>query len=233
MCPARAMALSEPQATPLSLTELALLEFTNGGVPPTTMGAATTYTTKDAYLWAALLAAVAEQNQNAEPEDVVDIYNESFTQVLPLVKDVFMNWDPFRKERADLAIAEAILGNVLKTLEVPSSVDHLKKSASGAYVGLVEKGLIDDPVVLPLGAAVIAVMGLVPIGFTQKTKRGEVVSQRIWGLFWEYERSSARGAHQHRMEFRLLEFIRAFSRVAIDGFANALTEVRRGNSRRG
>jgi len=223
MCAMRAAPAPGPTETPVSLAELALLALTNGETQPAASEVPTTYTTKDVYVWGALLAAVAERQPNATPEGILDAYNESLIRVQPLVKDFLANWDPFKEKRADSAISDLIFTDILSTLQVPSSLDELKRVASTAYVGLVEKGLIVDPIVLP---AAIAIMGLLPVGFTQKTKKGEIVSSRIWGLFWEYERSGPKGAYEYRLEFKLLDFVRAFYNGAVSGFENALSGVR-------
>lgn len=229
MCASVARTPSAP--VPSNLTELAILELTNGEQTPNDLSMMRT--TKDVYLWAALLASVAEERKDIEPEAVLRIYKQCIQQNLDRVKDILANWDPFQKERADSVMADIIVRNILKTFGLPISVDDLKKQASAGYVALVEKGLIQDPIFLPVGAAAIAVMGLVPIGFTQKTKDGEVFSRRIWGMFWEYERSSVKGVTQHKLEFRLLEFVRAFSRAAVAGFSGAIEDAKRGKPRRG
>lgn len=218
-----------PAGTPVSLTELALLALTNGETQPLTTGVPTTYTTKDVYVWGALLATIAELKPSITPQAIIDAYNESLIRERLRLKDFLANWNPFEERRADSVISDAIFMDILSTFQVPVSLDKLKTVASSAYVGLVEKGLIEDPIVLALGAAKlveIAVLGLMPIGFTQKTENGEMVSRHIWALFWEYERSGRKGESRYRLEFKLLDFLRAFYNGAVSGVKNALVEAR-------
>jgi hypothetical protein len=218
----------DPKSSSLSITELAILEMTSDesflkspGLPDHVL-----VTNKDAYLWAALLATVVEHAQQIDPETFMRVLAGSVAEAKRPIMDYYSTWEPSQQQRTDARIADGIINNVLTNLQITSSAESLRKYASSAYTQLLERGLIEDPIEIAVGALAVAVLGLLPIGFTRRTKNGELVSQRVWGLFWAYEKSQSKGASDQRLEFRLLEFLRAFYKGAIGGFQSALSGTR-------
>jgi hypothetical protein len=222
------VAAPDPKHSPLSITELALLEMTSDesylkspSVPEHVL-----ITNKDVYLWAALLATVVEHSRHIDAETFMRLCAGSIAEARQLLMDYYATWEPSQPQRIETKIADRIMSNILTNLQIPASIDDLRRSASGAYTQLLERGLIEDPIEIAVGAVAVAVLGLLPIGFTRRTKNGELVSQRIWGLFWAYEKSESRGAIDQKLEFRLLEFLRAFYKGAVGGFQSALSGTR-------
>jgi hypothetical protein len=70
----------------------------------------------------------------------------------------------------------------------------------------------------------LAVMGMLPTGFTRKTKEGRTVSKKMKALYWTYEKSENRGVTITKVEFRLLKMIKAFKAGMVNGVKNALNE---------
>jgi hypothetical protein len=71
-----------------------------------------------------------------------------------------------------------------------------------------KKRLIEDPLEILIGGTMLAVVGLLPTGFTRKTKEGKSISKKIKALYWAYEKSESRRVTTTRVEFKLLRMIK-------------------------
>jgi hypothetical protein len=122
-------------------------------------------------------------------------------------------------------IAPDLLGSVIKTLGLKITIPQLVQSARKSYQSLTRRGLIEDPVEIWIAPGVLlAVMGMLPTGFTRKTKEGRTVSKKMKALYWMYEKSENRGVTTTKVEFRLLKMIKAFKAGMVNGVKNALNE---------
>jgi hypothetical protein len=108
---------------------------------------------------------------------------------------------------------------LVERLRLRDDFSSLEDKARNAYGSLLQKGLVEDPVVLDLHTllpamavgklAMMMVLGNVPITIAKTTKQGEAVS-KMNALFWEYECSRSPEQTQQRFEFRLLKFLKVF-----------------------
>jgi hypothetical protein len=162
----------------ITLNELALLEMTNdpkikagsGRVPSVML------TTKEAYLWAALMAHIAAHERNIRPKDLVRA--ATGVQIRKRIKQ-FYRYFPITAYKEG-PVKEGPVYNpqtmadplqaVIRELKLDVSPDNLVRSANDAYEALMRKGLIEDPIEMLVGGVLMAAMGLVPVSFTQKTK---------------------------------------------------------------
>jgi hypothetical protein len=191
----------------LSLTEWSILELTNDPDMSVSRLARRSHdpqllTTKDAYIWAVILADAA----------VRDTISEEGVRRLVASREL-------RPELLLRAIGDPS-ENVAVTFQA------LTNRVNEAYRSLVERGLIEDPPIVFIGGIAISVLGWIPFSFTKKTVEGKVVSRKINAMFWKYERSSRKGVTTTVLEFRLMRLLNALK----TGISAAQRELTTGES---
>jgi hypothetical protein len=212
----------------ISLAEFAVLEMTNDPKAKSKVNRTepVTVTSKEAYVWAALMAHVAE---NEPGIGATEIIRAALGRSPRPIKNHYRNFPYYvygtETQTVSPQIAPDLLGSVVKTLGLKVTVPQLVQSASNSYRSLTKKGLIEDPVEILLAhGVVLAVLGMLPTGFTQKTKEGRTVSKKLKALYWTYEKSESRGVTTTEIELRLLKMIKAFRAGMVSGVKNALKE---------
>lgn len=215
------MSTSPLRTSDLSLVELAVLEMTNDAavrVPPFRPRRALV-TSKEAYYWAALLAFLAESTE-ITPEQLVNAVKSVFG--IPLTHPELPSLGP-DQVRTFEEFAEVWARAVFRSLRIEANPEILRgfaRQALSAYGSLVMKGLVEDPPVVILSGIAVVVLGLIPVGFTKKTKNGKLISRRMNAAYWTYERKERAGVVQTTIEFRLMKLIKAFTA----GFRSALSD---------
>jgi hypothetical protein len=211
----------------ISLNELALLEMTND--PKTKVGPtrvpSVMLTTKEAYIWATLIAHIAEREPAIRPKDLVRA--ATGVQIRKRIKQFYRYFPIAGYEGGLIPNVEIVpdpLQAVISQLHLNVNQNNLVHSAGQAYETLIRKGLIEDPIEMLVGGVLVAAMGMVPVSFTQKTKEGPSLSKKLKALYWSYERSEKRGITTTKVEFRLLKMIKAFKEGMVGGFKNALKD---------
>jgi hypothetical protein len=191
----------------LSLTEWAILELTNEPKLHVSRRARRLsqpqlLTTKEAYVWAAMIAYAAETDA-LSAEQVENLIRSGKAVDPNDFLQVLHQGSQSAESRAELT---------------PAS---LSETVSRAYHALVDRGLIEDPPIALVGGIAILVLGWLPVSFTKKTTEGKLVSRKINALFWKYERSTKRGVTTTIVQFRLMRLLHALKA----GFAAAQGEL--------
>lgn len=191
----------------LSLTEWAVLEMTNDPVMHVSRIARRRrspqiLTTKEAYIWAVLMAEAAE-SESVSPQEMSGLITAG------------RDFEPERLLQA------------LHTRFANLTQQELRDRANSAYHSLLERGLIEDPPVVFIGGIAVSVLGWIPVSFTKKTSEGKVVSRKINALFWKYERSTRKGVTTTSVQFRLMRLVNALKA----GISAAQRELTAGDSR--
>lgn len=205
-----------------SLTEIAVLEMTNDGKDVRKSQSAMV-TSKESYVWAALMAHIAEKRPEVTPEQfVAAMIGPQNSQGL---KTYYQNFPLFGTEgQPPYESTPDVVGNAIQSLGLKADSSGMVQSASTAYGSLVKRGWIEDPVEILVGGALLSVMGLVPVSFTVKTKDGRKISKKIKALYWSYEKSESRGITTTKVEVRLLKMIRAF-KASIGKFKEVMLDA--------
>jgi hypothetical protein len=205
-----------------SLTELAVLEMTNDGKDPTKSGSGMV-TSKEAYVWAALMAHVVENRPEVTPEQLI-LAATSEPNIRRNLK-FFYNQFPmgFGDHETAAIFPPDVIGTAIRSLHLEVKPLELTQSARVAYSTLVKRGWIEDPVEILVAGAWLSVMGFVPVSFTQKTKEGRKISKKIKALYWSYEKSETRGITTTNVEFRLQKMVKAF-KSGIGAFKAAIQD---------
>jgi hypothetical protein len=206
-----------------SIAELAVLEMTNDKKDAAKSGSIMV-TSKEAYVWATLMAHIAEKRPDITPEQLL----LAATSDPKIRRDLkfYYNKFPMAWGEDDTAavVPPDVIGAAIRSLRLDVKYRELSEGASIAYSRLVKRGWIEDPVEIFLaGAALVSVMGIVPVGFTQKTKEGRSISKKMKALYWSYEKSISRGITTTKVEFRLLKMIKAF-KAGIGAFKVAIQD---------
>ncbi len=211
----------------IDLTELAILEMTNDPKIKTDSDRTPSImaTTKEAYIWAALIAHLAKHKPEVRPEDLIQA--ATGLPVRKRIKQFYRYFPIVAYEAAPILNVETMpdpLQAVIHEFQLNTTPMDLIRSASQAYESLTQKGLIEDPIEILAGGFLLAAMGVLPISFTKKTKEGRSVSKKLKALYWSYEKSESRGVTTTKVEFRLLKMIKAFKEGMIGGFKSALAD---------
>ncbi|HKV77401.1 MAG TPA: hypothetical protein VJP02_04640 [Candidatus Sulfotelmatobacter sp.] len=206
-----------------NLTEIAVLQMTNNpdSKAKPKKSQPVVLTTKQSYLWAAFLAFVAEKYPGISPEQIaLTVATRGLSP--EFIRRAYRDFD--MEHETETVSALKILQATMAALKIESSPRLFAEHAKSAYDSLVRKGLIEDPLEIMVGGIAVAVLGLLPFSFTQKTKAGQKVSKKLKALYWQYEKSENRGVVTTNVEFRLLKMIKAFHAGMIGGFSGILQQ---------
>lgn len=205
----------------ISNTELAVLEMTNDK-KEMEKSASLMVTSKEAYVWAALMAHVAEKHPEITAEQLI----AAATSGPEMRSSLKFFYSGFQVGWTDTQVIAPfppdLIGNAIRSLHLDTKPDELAQNARQTYITLVKRGWIKDPVELLIHSGVLlSVMGFVPVSFTQKTKEGRKISQKMKALYWSYEKSEKRGVTTTKVEVRLLKMVKAF-KASIAAFKDAM-----------
>lgn len=211
----------------ITLAELAILEMTNDPKVKTSRrgGEAITITSKEAYIWAALMAHVAEL---APQTDAIEFVSAALKPSARRIKHYYGKF-PYNADSIGLPSEHSDFGLVslesaIKKFGLKTSLREVVESARKSYSTLMKKRLIEDPLEILIGGTMLAVVGLLPTGFTRKTKEGKTISKKIKALYWAYEKSESRGVATTRVEFKLLRMIKLFREGFVGAVKNAIND---------
>lgn len=201
----------------LSLMELAVLELTNEGIIerpeyyPFKTKEPIILTTKTAYLWGTTIGLILEKYPEFRERNFIDAYRNVLNSNLNEVKKYYSGYYP----PLEGAHFYKLHDDFIKYFNLPSQeiIGQAQKSSGEAYQSLMEKGLIEDPVFTSIFGVSLAIVGFIPYGFTQKTRRGRTVYRKINALLWSYEMQEEQGTRSTNIHFRLWKILRAFKKA--------------------
>lgn len=206
----------------ITLPELAVLEMTNDPKTKDDSGRVIV-TEKAVYLWAALLVHIAKTHPEITLEQIIRTATQG-SNIRGSIKSFYKESPVGRGDTKTQVIRPDPINAVIASLHIDINQSSLQRDADVAYSSLVRRGWIEDPVEIIAGGLVFAVMGVIPVSFTQKTKEGRRISKKLKALYWTYERSESRGITTTKVEFRLFKMIKAFKEGMIGGFKNAMKD---------
>ena len=213
--------------TRMSLAEMAVLELSNDRKnKPDPARGVVTVTTKEAYVWGALLAHVAENHPDLA---VADVVRAATARHRKQIQRYYADFPPLGYEKvnatSDYPPIPDALGQAISNLRLTTSLEKLKAAAEASYKSLLRKGLIEDPIEILAGGILFSVIGLIPTSFTQKTKEGRTISKKLKAMFWSYEKTATRdGGTKTHAEFRLFKMLKAFRAGMVGGFKDAMKD---------
>jgi len=206
-----------------TLPELAVLEMTNDPKGKSKSGSVMV-TTKEAYVWAVLMAHISEKHPEITAQQLIHVATNN-PNIRGSIKFFYSAFPADFGERNATSLVPDSIASSIRSLHLDINPAELFKNAARTYGTLVRRRWIEDPVeILIAKGLALAVMGLVPVSFTQKTKEGRRVSKKLKALYWTYEKSESRGITTTKVEFRLLRMIKAFRAGMINGFKNAMRD---------
>ncbi len=225
----------------LSMSELALFEFTNNPIMRADslkkwrynlrqfyrkfprqehLYRQTVIPAKGSYIWAITIAYIVEYLLEVDEERITIGYKKAFyntyaelgRSIYEPILDIEQYFD------IQIKFFYYLYGDFLKefNLSVQEIYPQIKDKGKLAYHSLIEKGLIKDPTGVEVLGIPFAVLGFVPYSFDTKTRRGKTVHRKIKAMFWVYEMKLAKGEKKTKIEFRLLKFLRAFKKALTD-----------------
>ena len=205
----------------ISNTELAVLEMTNDK-KEMEQSASLMVTSKEAYVWAVLMAHIAEKHPEITAEQLI----AAATGGPELRASLKFFYSGFQVGWTDKQVTAPyppdLIGNAIRSLHLDIKPSELAQNAKQTYTTLVKRGWIEDPIeILVHSGVLLSVMGFVPVSFTQKTKEGRKISKKMKALYWSYEKSEKRGVTTTKVEVRLLKMVKAF-KAGIAAFKGAM-----------
>ena len=203
----------------LTLVELGVLILTNDGEVSSNGNRheVITLTTKESYIWAAVVAKIIEDRNEIEVDEVVTALSRVIQDLRGRLRSYYDPQDVSALRRGDsYSVAEWIIEDLSRRLNVQLNPAQLLNKAFETYQQLMEKELIEDPVVTGVGVLSVALLGFVPFGFTRKKRNGKVVYRRINAAFWKYEEKVQRGNTVTNLHFKLWKILNAVKDIIVE-----------------
>ncbi len=199
----------------MSLSELAILDFTNDGFIDSRdhywlkHETPLVLTTKTAYIWPMTVAKLLDVQTDFDADKIINAYKNVLKYH---TETILLYYSQLTPRNDDHKILFAIYSDFLFHLGLPDDIDginNIYKSVNTTYESLIKKGLIEDPVFTTIFGVSVAILGFFPYGFTQRTRLGKTVYRKIDAAFWSYEMKEERGQKITKVQFRLLKILRA------------------------
>lgn len=198
-------------------------------------------TTKESYVWPVVVADVLRKRPDMTEEELLEAIRMAGDLVRWSIKEHYaaFSFDMMMHPARQASLFMTFLTSFVSTLgllpafaeqgsnrpgdEFASQQFMLLQGfftrTSDAMRSLVEKNLIEDPVELEIAASVgVAVLGLIPVGFTKKTSNGITTYRKIAAGYWSYEMSRRNGVKTENFSFRFIGLLRAFKKALIEEF---------------
>lgn len=204
----------------LTLDELAILEMTSPShIEGTEENQPTIITTKDAYLWAVLFSQLVSDGRDNDPEWFLN----RFRSVLGKYRN------PLRSLHQNLLFAPVLhipSRIFVKTgEECGMNVVDLHDRTEMAYRSLLNKELIEDPFKKKIASLVVAVLSIIPTGFTSTTEKGGAYKKEIHAVAWSYEHTKDKNKKETEiLDIRLLKLIKTVQTKMIDVYDETISE---------
>lgn len=208
----------------LSLAELAVLELTNDGSIDYAKhilegkSEPVILTTKDTYIWGIIIASLLEKKTDIDIDDILNAYKSSLKEFSHEIKKYYEEF-PYHGSRSwfpGMWLEEFLFSFMShfsnEDIEFEEVIDMFRKSEK-VYYKMIERGYIEDPIFTGIFGVGVAVLGLVPVGFSQKTSRGKVLSRKINALYWSYEMNNKNGVKSVTVQIKLLKVLKAFKKA--------------------
>lgn len=171
-------------------------------------------TTKDTYTWASLIANLIDKNPNLGDDEFINAYKYAINLYRDVYKraykeNIFITLDGPDPTKVDVCrnFCQYFITNHNFHNKLYYESNELSKKA---IKSLQTKGLIDDPIFTNIFGIAVAVIGFLPIGFTQRKRKGKTIYRKIQALFWTYEMQEINGSKITNVYFRLWKILRTF-----------------------
>lgn len=226
--------MSEENAE-LSPVEYAILELTNDPDELRESGAdgasrAAVLTTKSAYIWGAAIVSLLEQNEQLDEQAFLNALRDACGQEEGEIKRYFDRVNDFRPPFPD-EIFKSVLKRLAEHLDLQIDPQKEAERARFAYRSLVDKNFVEDPPEILLYGIQVAVVGLVPVGFTLTTAKGRIEKIKYRSILLDVDYERAKGKKTYHIDFRLPKFLNAFKTGFVEGFKRVLAKTNDGNEK--
>ncbi len=210
-------------------TELALLELTDDGedhpydvykysISPVIL------TSKDAYSWAGIIALALESNPLLDESNIRDACKAIISKNRENLSNFYF---PSQWSNPGAYPGHDLKYDMLTHLGLtPNAILDVYQNIDSAYDSLIDKELISDPIDAVIGGLGIAVLGVIPTGFTTKKEKGRVTYRKIEALFWSYEQEREKsGAETRSIHFKVWKIVKIFKSHFVDSMKEAFEEL--------
>jgi hypothetical protein len=169
-------------------------------------------TTKDAYFWAILFSQLVSSGYDADPGWFIGRLRLVLADQRDSLRRQYTSLDDPRQ-----ITALSVFRNIAEWCgTVPEDLLH---RASAAYESLVQKKLIEDPFKKKLATFVLAVLGIVPVGFSSTTEKGGAYVKEVHAVTWSYTDEMDKDQKEtRRVEIRLIKIIKILQPKILEAF---------------
>jgi hypothetical protein len=218
----------------LAAIAVAMLEFASTDLHTLRQKGELAYlTSKDSFVWAALATYIVEHSGQKRIEDI-ELQSAVYKALVNyrLVVQDYLSLPPkIRPTKAHTTIEVEPLGahdiyaligkQILTELQIGSGrsdlpTGELNELIDVGFNDLIARDLITDPIIE--GAIFLAVIGLVPFNFVNKTDKGEVEYLKIRAALWRYERSRKRGKVETNINLEVVRIAKVLKAALTAGF---------------
>jgi len=171
-------------------------------------------TSKQIYFWGVLFAKIITKWDFISNKALFKFLKTTYSINKELIEDNYLNLhfsDELEKTLLNTFL-ETLAANV-EEIEPESFMKEVISETKEAYNSMLRRDLIEDPIEIGLGTIIISVFGFVPVGFTKKTDKGEVVERRINALFWKYKQNKKDNITEYHFHFRLKKILSIFLEI--------------------
>lgn len=223
---------SEGNSYNLTLAEIAILDLTNGETqgnfpgnlaknpltnPRPNYDEIYMLTTKEVYLWGVVLSKLV-RDKKIEPSEVIRAYDYAIKNNRQLIRDNYskLSFQDDQIQNSKTNIPHLILTDFVNEFGYDEEfISKAKEQTTETYKSLVDRKIIEDPIVESVFGIPLAVAGFIPYGFTKKTRKGEVISRKIKAPLWKYEYEQKDDEQNYEFKLRLLKVLNAFKEALI------------------
>jgi hypothetical protein len=198
----------------LTLDELAILEMTSPAhIEQAEESTTVIITTKDAYYWAVLFSELVSSGRDDDPEWFMERFRSVVADRRDLLRLQYASLDMNPQENT----AFAVFRETAKACGMDP--EDLLRRANKAYDSLVQKKLIVDPFKKKLAAFVLAVVGLIPTGFSSTTEKGGAYVKEVHAVTWTYvDKMDKDQKETRKVEIRLLKIIKVLQPKILEAY---------------
>jgi hypothetical protein len=203
--------------------ELSLLLLTNTGTGPIPQeffeDKTFVLTTKETYIWGIIISRIVQKNPEVSENEVIECFRKAVRKNKEYIQKYYSELPsyPFRYPQSYLyneRIFYDIIETMLRDFGVETSISELYRAQQKAFDRLVESDHIEDPIFTSIFGLSVAIVGFIPYGFTNQTKKGRTVHRKITAAFWSYEKKeTSKDNLTTKISFRLWKVLTAFKKA--------------------
>jgi hypothetical protein len=178
-------------------------------------------TSKAVYVWGAVLESLLRHNTDLDEATLLDSLISVCRRNEEDIRLYYEKVNDFKPPFAEIVFS-SLFNDLAELFNLPPTAEETAKRVQYVYQSLITKQLVEDPVDILVGGSSIAVLGLLPTGFSCLTKKGRIIKLRYRAALIDVDYHRQRDNQALNIDFRLVRLLSAFKAGLVDGFKNSL-----------